>query len=505
MLIILDGYGERKGSLGNAIIEARTPNLDSYKGEYDWMELEASGLAVGLPEGQMGNSEVGHLNIGAGRVVYQSLMEINRSIEVGDFFRKRVLCDFFNGFKGKDVHFIGLLSDGGVHSHIDHFYALLEMGGDYGVRSILIHAILDGRDVGPRTARRYIRDLDIRMGEIGVGEIASIAGRYYAMDRDHRWERTRKAYDAYTLGVGYESMDPFLGLEAGYERGESDEFISPTMIKGGRNDLKYIRDGDGVLLINFRADRFRQLSHALMSVDFDGFRRSVFRRVSLISMLKYDEALKNRVIFERKGLNQVLGEVLEGAGKRQLRVAETEKYAHVTFFLNGQRESAYLNEDRELIGSPKVKTYDLKPEMSIYEVEEKVMGGIRGCGYDVIIVNIANLDMVGHTGEYKAAIRAVEVVDEVLGRFVEEFRRYFGAILVTSDHGNIEYMYNQKGEVITSHTTNRVPLILLDSKFRYKLKKRVGILADIAPTILDILEIKKPVEMTGESLILRKE
>ncbi len=501
-LIILDGFGEREEIDGNAIKNASTPNLDSYRSNFPFTTLGSSGFDVGLPDGQMGNSEVGHLNIGSGRIVYQTYTKIDKSIEEGSFFENDVLLSAFVRAKDKNsnVHLIGLLSDGGVHSHINHFYALLQMAKNNGISKVFIHAILDGRDTPPRSAEKYLLDFQNKSNEMGIGQIITIAGRYYAMDRDNRWERVEKAYQTYTSIEGYQANSPLEALKMAYERNENDEFVQPTIILKNGKPISTIQDNDSVIFVNFRPDRARQLTRALTSKSFDFFNRKYFPEVHFVCMAQYDEKFPLPVAYPPVQLKKILGEVLEENGKAQLRIAETEKYAHVTFFFNGQEEKPFPHEDRKLIPSPHVPTYDLKPEMSAYEVENDLIEKINQDKYDVIILNIANPDMVGHTGIYEAAIKAVETVDTCVGNIVNTIQQKGGSALITADHGNIEHMFDEQKRPITAHTTNRVPFFYV-GKGNIKLRDG-GILADIAPTILDMLNIEIPKEMTGKSLII---
>ncbi len=503
-LIILDGFGERKEAEANAIINAQTPNIDSYRSQYPFTTLGASGLDVGLPDGQMGNSEVGHMNIGAGRVVYQSYTKIDKAIADGDFYENDSLLSAFVRAKDKNtsVHLLGLLSDGGVHSHIRHFYALLKMAKDNGVNKVFIHAILDGRDVHPRSAEKYINDFENYAKNLGLGQIASVIGRYHAMDRDNRWDRIEKAYRAYVHGQGYGVDKAIDAVAKGYERNENDEFIEATVVQKNGKPIACIEDEDSVIFVNFRPDRARQITRALTDEDFNEFQRELFPKVYFVCMTQYNENYPLAVAFPPEELNNVLGQILEENGKMQLRIAETEKYAHVTFFFNGQNEKPFPHEDRKLVPSPQVPTYDLKPEMSAYEVENNLLARIKEDKYDVIILNLANPDMVGHTGVYKAAIQAVETVDTCLNPIVNEIKNRGGTVIITADHGNVEHMYDENKEPITSHTTNPVPFLLIGDD-GIKLKGN-GVLSDIAPTILDIMNIKQPEEMTGKSLIIHE-
>lgn len=504
MLMILDGWGINERAKGNAILKAQTPNFDKLMRYYPNTILETSGLSVGLPEGQMGNSEVGHLNLGAGRIVYQEFTRISEDIKKGCFFKNQVLLDAMDNARKNDsaLHLMGLLSDGGVHSHIDHLLALLKMAKREGLKKVYVHAFLDGRDVPPANAGIYIKRLENVMGELGIGEIATIAGRYYAMDRDKRLDRTEKAYNAIVFGEGMKADNALVALEKSYAREETDEFVVPTVIvdKNGK-PRGTVREGDSIIFFNFRPDRARQLTYAFCNEDFQGFeRKEGLFPVFFVCMTQYDVKVKNaHIAYEPQSLDNIFAEVISRAGLKQLRIAETEKYAHVTFFFNGGVEKSYPGEDRILIPSPKVATYDMKPEMSAYEVTDKVIEKIREDIYDVIILNYANSDMVGHTGVFEAAVEAVEAVDKCIGRVVESIREKGGTVLITADHGNAEQMVDYtSGEPHTAHTSNPVPFILVGDR-HYRLHP--GKLADVAPTMLELLNIEKPEEMTGESLM----
>jgi 2,3-bisphosphoglycerate-independent phosphoglycerate mutase len=505
MLIILDGWGYREAIEGNAVLAAKTPNLDHLMEEYPWCFLEASGEAVGLPEGQMGNSEVGHLNIGAGRIVYQDLTRINLSIRKGDFFMNPAFLGAISNAKANDssLHLMGLVSYGGVHSYMTHIYALIKLAQQEGLKKVYIHAFLDGRDVPPKAALKDIKELDAFCKENGSAKIATISGRYYAMDRDKRWDRTKLAYDALTMGVApYKAPDAETAVSEAYERGETDEFVKPTVITDleGKPEA-VIKDNDSIIFFNFRPDRARQLTWAFVNKDFDSFPREKYPKVYYVCMAQYDETLDLPIAFPSEELKNVLGEVLSKQGLVQLRTAETEKYAHVTFFLNGGQEKCYEGEDRCLIPSPKVATYDLKPEMSAYEVTDEVIERIRSGKYDVIILNFANMDMVGHTGIFEAAVKAVEVVDNCVGRIEAVLEEVGGVAIITADHGNAEQMENPRtGEPHTAHTSNPVKCIYFGNNEVKALKN--GKLCDLAPTLLEILKVRKPEEMTGESLII---
>jgi len=502
--MILDGWGINHRSEGNAVLKARTPNYDRLLRHFPSTCLEASGLDVGLPEGQMGNSEVGHLNLGAGRIVYQEFTRINQDIKNGGFFENDVLRGAMEQAAKTDnaLHLMGLLSDGGVHSHIEHLKALLKMAKDIGLKKVFVHAFLDGRDVPPANAAIYIEELEDYMDEIGIGQIATISGRYYAMDRDKRWDRTEKAYNALVFGEGLKAKSAIFALEESYAKGITDEFVIPTVIvDGDGNPRATVQAGDSIVFFNFRPDRARQLSYAFCDEDFQGFDRKKGRiPVHYVCMTTYDAKIKNAYIaYKPQSLDNILAEVLSKAGLRQLRIAETEKYAHVTFFFNGGIEKSYPGEDRILIPSPKVATYDLKPEMSAYEVTEKVIEQIEQDIYDVIIMNYANPDMVGHTGIFEAAVKAVETIDQCMGRVEEVVRRKNGTLIITADHGNAEKMVDyETGQPHTAHTDSKVPFILIGER---NFRLRLGKLADVAPTMLQLLGIEKPHEMTGQSLI----
>ena len=498
LLMILDGWGIAPASSSNAATLARTPNLDKYFANYPHTQLEASGLEVGLPAGQIGNSEVGHLNIGSGRIIYQSLTRISKSIADGDFFTNPVLVKVMDEVKasGKALHLLGLLSDGGVHSHITHIIALLEMAQKHGLTKVYVHAFLDGRDVPPQSALTYVEQLEAAMDKIGVGKIATVSGRYYAMDRDKRWERLAKAYATVVQGDGPKAVSAAAGIEASYEAGVTDEFVVPFTIEGvdGR-----ISAGDGVIFANFRPDRAREITRAIIDEDFPYFERPASARpVHFACMAQYDATIAAPVAYPPESIDDTLGQVLAQRGLRQLRIAETEKYAHVTFFFNGGVEEPNQNEERILIPSPKVATYDLQPEMSAEEVTQALLAELDKDKFDVVILNFANPDMVGHTGVLEAAIKAMEKVDNCVGRVVERVLALDGSVCICADHGNLEKMAEPDGEPNTAHTTNPVPFLLI-SKEKHELHQ--GILADIAPTMLELLHIPQPKAMTGKSLI----
>ena len=500
MLMILDGYGINENPKGNAIAMANTPVMDKLIKQNPNTTIKTSGLDVGLPEGQMGNSEVGHTNIGAGRIVYQELTRITKSIEDGDFFSIPELTEAIENCKkhNSKLHVMGLLSDGGVHSHIRHLYAILELAKRKGFEDVYVHCFLDGRDTPPASAEGYIIQLEKKMEEKGVGKIASITGRFYAMDRDKRWERLQKAYDALVNGVGEKSGSAAKAIEDSYQKETFDEFVEPTLICNGDEPIATISENDSVIFFNFRPDRAREITRALVDKDFDAFETKKMN-LYYVCFTNYDDTIKNvKVAFKKDEIKNTFGEVVSKNNLTQLRIAETEKYAHVTFFFNGGEEKQYPGEDRILIPSPKVETYDMQPEMSAYEVTEKVVEAIKSEKYDCIILNYANSDMVGHTGNLEAAIKAVEAVDECVGKVVEAVQSVQGTLLITADHGNSEQMIDYTtGEPHTAHTTNPVPLILIGKDAKLK----SGRLADLAPTMLDIMGIRKPDEMTGETLI----
>ena len=506
MLMILDGFGENPNNEGNAVNLAKKPNIDKLRKICPVSHIDASGAAVGLPDGQMGNSEVGHTNIGAGRIVYQKLTKITKSIEDGDFFSIPEFTEAIENVKKNNskLHIMGLLSDGGVHSHQRHLYGLLELAKRKGLdNNVFIHAFMDGRDTLPASGEGYIQELQEKMQEKGVGKIATIAGRYYAMDRDKRWDRVEKAYNAIVRGEGVLAKDPIQAIEESYQKEVFDEFVVPTVITDANDKpLAKVENGDSVIFFNFRPDRARQLTRAIVDDKFDGFKTDKLD-IDFVCMTEYDDTMPNvKVAFKSEELVNTFGEVVSKLGKKQLRIAETEKYAHVTFFFNGGREEPYPGEDRILVNSPKVATYDLQPEMSAYEVTEKVVEAINSKKYDSIILNFANTDMVGHTGNIDAAIKAVEAVDKCVGEIVEAVQKQNGVLLITADHGNAEQMIDYKtGEPLTSHTTNLVPLILVGME---NVELKDGRLCDLAPTMLDIMEEQKPKEMTGESLLIRK-
>ena len=498
VLCILDGFGYNPQATGNAIAAAKKPNLDKLFAECPHTLIGASGMDVGLPDGQMGNSEVGHTNIGAGRVVYQELTRITKSIADGDFFDNEALAGAMqNAAQGHALHLMGLLSDGGVHSHIEHLYGLLEMAKRSGVKDVYVHCFMDGRDVPPSSGKDYVQQLEAKMATLGIGKIASVIGRYYAMDRDNRWDRVEKAYSAMVLGEGEQSESASAAMQASYDAQVTDEFVLPTVIAG----TAPIKAGDSVVFFNFRPDRAREITRTLVDEAFDGFaRKNGFFPLHFVCFTQYDVTMPNvQVAFHPQSLKNTFGEYISDLGKTQLRIAETEKYAHVTFFFNGGKEEPYKNEDRALVKSPKVATYDLQPEMSAYEVCDEMVRRIESEKYDVIILNFANCDMVGHTGVFDAAVKAVEAVDTCVGRIVTALDKVGGAMLLTADHGNADKMSEADGSPFTAHTTNPVPLLV------YGVPGAVlrdgGRLADLAPTMLKLMGLAQPKEMTGESII----
>ncbi len=500
VLIILDGFGDNKEDYGNAIHAANTPTIDNILNNCPTVDIGASGMDVGLPDGQMGNSEVGHTNMGAGRVVYQDLTRITKSINDGEFFDNEVLVSAMQSCKQNNtsLHIMGLLSDGGVHSHIDHLYGVIEMAKNFGLNKVYIHAFTDGRDVPPTSGIEFVKSCEKKLQEIGVGKIATVSGRYYAMDRDNRWDRVEKAYAAMVDGEGQKAGSAAEAVEASYKSGVTDEFIVPTVCLENAT----INDGDSVIFINFRPDRAREITRSLVESDFDKFKRSRgYLKLNFVCMTQYDKTIPNvEIAFEDISLKNTLGEYISNKGLNQLRIAETEKYAHVTFFFNGGREEEFKNEDRALIKSPNVATYDLQPEMSAYLVTDEVVKRIESEKYDVVVLNYANCDMVGHTGVFDAAVKAVEAVDDCLKKTLDAVKDAGGVAIVTADHGNADKMYDEEGKPFTAHTTNPVTFTVVG--YDCKLRDNGGKLSDIAPTMLEILGLEKPSEMTGESLIL---
>lgn len=498
ILMILDGFGIA-GDKGNAIKAANKPNIDRLFSSNPVTQIGASGMDVGLPDGQMGNSEVGHTNIGAGRVVYQELTRITKSIQDGDFFQNGALCNAIdNAIKnGTALHIMGLLSDGGVHSHNTHLYGILELAKKKGLEKVYVHAFLDGRDVPPSSGKDYVAACVEEMKKIGVGQIATVMGRYYAMDRDNRWERVVKAYSAMVYGEGVKCADPVEAVAISYAEGVTDEFVVPTVIDGAAP----ISANDSIIFYNFRPDRAREITRTFVDPDFSGFeRKKGFFPLTYVCMTQYDATMPNvQVAFKPQSLDNTFGEYISNKGLTQLRIAETEKYAHVTFFFNGGVEKTYENEDRILVASPKVATYDLQPEMSAYEVADKCAEAIKSGKYDVIILNFANCDMVGHTGVFDAAVKAVEAVDACVGKVTDAIAEMGGVSLITADHGNADKMFEDDGSPFTAHTTNPVPFCVIGYPCQLR---EGGKLADIAPTMLQILGLEQPEEMTGTSLIL---
>lgn len=505
VLLILDGYGLSDNTEGNAVKAAKTPVIDSLMKEYPFTEGKASGLAVGLPEGQMGNSEVGHLNMGAGRIVYQDLTRITKSIEDGDFFTKPELLEAIENCRknGTDLHIWGLLSDGGVHSLNKHLYAILKMAKDNGLENVYVHAFLDGRDTAPTSGMDYIKELDEKCREY-TGKIATICGRYWAMDRDNRWERVERAYRMLTEGTGNQETCPVKAMENSYANGITDEFFEPTVITENGKPPATVKDGDSVIFFNFRPDRAREISRAFCCDDFTGFERGERIKTDYVCFTEYDITIPNKkIVFKEEEIEDTFGVFLSKQGLKQARIAETEKYAHVTFFFNGGVEAANPGEDRFLIASPKVATYDLQPEMSAPAVCDKIVEVIRNGAHDVVIANFANPDMVGHTGVFDAVVNALEVIDTCVGRVVEAVKETGSVMFLCADHGNAEELINpESGEPWTAHTTNLVPFILINGEKGWSLREG-GRLCDIVPTLIDIMGIEKPEAMTGESLLIR--
>lgn len=506
VLMILDGYGLNEKNDGNAVAIAKTPVMDGLMKEYPFVKGYASGMAVGLPDGQMGNSEVGHLNMGAGRIVYQELTRITKSIEDGDFFENSGLMEAIENAKANNsaLHLFGLLSDGGVHSHNTHLYGLLELAKRNGIEKVYVHAFLDGRDTAPTSGKGFMEELVDKMKEIGVGEVATVIGRYYVMDRDNRWDRVEAAYKAMTAGEGVLAEDAVKAIADSYAEDVNDEFVKPTVITKNGAPVAKVSDNDSVIFFNFRPDRAREITRAFCADDFDGFDRGNRIATKYVCFTEYDVTIPNKsVAFHKVSLDNTFGQFLAANGKKQARIAETEKYAHVTFFFNGGVEEPNEGEDRILVNSPKVATYDLKPEMSAYEVCDKLVDAIKSDKYDVIIINFANPDMVGHTGIEDAAVKAVEAVDECVGKAVAAIKEVDGAMFICADHGNAEQLVDYTtGESFTAHTTNPVPFILVNADPAYKLREG-GCLADIAPTLIELMGMEQPAEMTGKSLIVK--
>lgn len=499
LLMILDGFGIAQAR-GNAIAAANTPNFDRLFSQNPCTQLQASGMQVGLPQGQMGNSEVGHTNIGAGRIVYQELTRITKAITDGDFDQNTVLLHAMQRAKnaGKALHLLGLLSDGGVHSHIDHLFALLKLAKQQGLTQVYVHGFLDGRDVSPTSGIGYVRQLQQACAQIGAGQIATLCGRYYAMDRDNRWERVQRCYDAMVSGIGTLTNDPAAAVQASYDAGVTDEFVEPLIC----TPCAQISAGDSVICFNFRPDRAREITRALADPDFTQFPRSSnMLPLQYVCMTQYDASMPNvQVAYAPQELHNTLGAYLSQLDKRQLRIAETEKYAHVTFFFNGGRETPFTGEDRILVDSPKVATYDLQPEMSAFTVTEQLLSALEQHAYDVIILNFSNCDMVGHTGVFEAAVQAVEAVDACAGKLTDRIAELGGVTIITADHGNADQMFDENGKPFTAHTTNPVPFCVVGHPCQLR---STGSLADIAPTMLQILGLPQPPEMTGTSMILQ--
>ena len=507
-LIIMDGFGERAETYGNAIKLAGTPNLDKLEAEYPHTVIGASGMDVGLPDGQMGNSEVGHLNIGAGRIVYQELTRITKSIQDGDFFKVPEFVDACQKAKknGGKLHLMGLLSDGGVHSHITHLFALIDLAKQQGLDNVYVHCIMDGRDTPPSSGIEYVQQLQDYMDKVHFGKIATISGRFWAMDRDKRWDRIQKAYEAISCGVGDKADCPICAMKNSYKNEKTDEFVVPCVIQEDGKPVATVEAGDSIIFFNFRPDRTREITRAFIDANFSDFERlGGYKPVTFVGMTRYDDTFTNiETAFKPVTLTNTMGEYLAANGKTQLRIAETEKYAHVTFFFNGGVEAPNPGEDRELIPSPKVTTYDLKPEMSAYEVTDKAVELIGSGKYDVMILNFANCDMVGHTGVLEAAEKAVKTVDACVDRVVKAVLATGGQVLITADHGNADMMIDPTtGEPFTAHTTNKVPFILVDPSRKDAKLREGGRLADLAPTMLELMGLPKPAEMTGESLIAK--
>ena len=499
VLMILDGYGLNDKCEANAVCEGKTPVMDQLMSQCPFVKGNASGMAVGLPEGQMGNSEVGHLNMGAGRIVYQELTRITKEIQDGDFFKNEALLAAVKNAKENNsaLHFMGLLSDGGVHSHITHLFGLLELAKREGLEKVYVHCFLDGRDTPPASGKGYVEELQTKMKEIGVGEIATVAGRYYAMDRDNRWDRVQKAYNAIALGEGEHAATAHEAMEQSYANGVTDEFVVPVIVTEGAT----VKDDDAIIFANFRPDRAREITRAFVDPEFTGFER-VQPKIHYVCMTQYDATIPGvEIAFKPQSLKNTFGEYISDLGMTQLRIAETEKYAHVTFFFNGGVEKEYPGEERALIPSPKVATYDLQPEMSEPAVTEECVKRILSGKYDVVILNFANCDMVGHTGVFEAAVKAIEATDDGVGKVVDAILKMGGQCLITADHGNVDQMLDADGVTpFTAHSTNPVPLVMVGHEGKLA---EGGVLADLAPTMLDMMGIPQPAEMTGHSLLVK--
>ena len=505
VLMILDGYGLNDKKEANAVYEAKTPVMDQLMAECPFVEGNARGMAVGLPDGQMGNSEVGHLNMGAGRIVYQDLTKITKAIQDGDFFENEALLAACNNVKEHDsaLHMYGLVSDGGVHSHNTHIYGLLELAKRQGIEKVYVHCFLDGRDTPPASGKDFVAELAEKMKEIGVGKIASVMGRYYAMDRDNRWDRVELAYNAIVKGEGEKAEDAVAAVQASYDNEKTDEFVLPTVIVENGASVATIKDNDSIIFFNFRPDRAREITRTFCDDDFTGFDRGERVKTTYVCFTEYDVTIENKLVaFRKTEITNTFGEFLAANGLKQARIAETEKYAHVTFFFNGGVEEPNEGEDRILVKSPKVATYDLQPEMSAFEVCDKLVNAIKSQEYDVIIINFANPDMVGHTGVEDAAIKAIEAVDSCVGKAVDAIKEVDGQMFICADHGNAEQLVNyETGAPFTAHTTNPVPFILVNADPSYKLREG-GCLADIAPTLIELMGMEQPKEMTGKSLLV---
>ena len=506
VLMILDGYGLNDNCEANAVCEGRTPVMDQLMSQCPFVKGQASGLFVGLPDGQMGNSEVGHLNMGAGRIVYQELTRITKSIQDGDFFEVPEFLQAVENCKKNNsaLHMWGLVSDGGVHSHNTHIYGLLELAKRNGLEKVYVHCFLDGRDTPPASGKGFVEDLEAEMKKIGVGKVATVMGRYYAMDRDNRWDRVERAYRALTKGDGTKADSATAGIQASYDAEKFDEFVEPIVVLENGQPVATVKDNDSVIFFNFRPDRAREITRAFCDEEFKGFEREKRLNLVYVCFTDYDDTIQNKVVaFKKESVVNTFGEYLANHHMTQARIAETEKYAHVTFFFNGGVEEPNAGEDRILVNSPKVATYDLKPEMSAYEVCDKLTGAIRSKEYDVIIINFANPDMVGHTGVEAAAIKAIEAVDECVGKAVEAIKDVDGQMFICADHGNAEQLIDEEtGEPFTAHTTNPVPFILVNADPAYKLREG-GCLADIAPTLIELMGMEQPKEMTGKSLLVK--
>ncbi len=506
VLVILDGYGLNVKSEGNAVAQAKTPVMDKLMAECPFVKGNASGMAVGLPDGQMGNSEVGHLNMGAGRIIYQELTRITKEIQDGDFFKNEALLAAVENCKKNDsaLHLWGLLSDGGVHSHITHLFGLLELAKREGLDKVYVHAFLDGRDTAPTSGKGFMQDLVDKMEEIGVGKVASVMGRYYVMDRDNRWDRVELAYKAIANGEGKQAECPVCAIGASYAEDVNDEFVVPTVIVENGAPVATVKDNDSVIFFNFRPDRAREITRAFCDDDFAGFNRGARKNLTYVCFTEYDVTIPNKMVaFHKVSITNTFGEFLAANNMTQARIAETEKYAHVTFFFNGGVEEPNAGEDRILVNSPKVATYDLQPEMSAPAVKDKLVEAIKSGKYDVIICNFANPDMVGHTGVMEAAVKAVETVDAAVGETVEAVKEVGGVLFICADHGNAEQLVDYTtGESFTAHTTNEVPFILVNADSAYSLREG-GCLADIAPTLIELMGMEQPAEMSGKSLLVK--